>query len=139
MRRLLVAAACTALFFVACAKAQPSPVPPSTKSPTPDPIESIIKSKDLEQGHRYWGVYLATGKPGSDKIIKAQGSLAAYGIQAYPGSLTCDVGAAEALGVDEGDDAVAVYFEDEAQANAFAESMNPRPKGVVRVRIFCAD
>ncbi len=139
MKRLLVAAACAAILFAACGKSQPTLAPPSTTSPAGDPAEGIVKSKDLKQGHTYWGVYLATGKPGSTKIIQAQGALAAYGIQAYPGSLTCDVGAAKQLGVDEGADAIAVYFKDEEQANAFAETMTPRPKGVVKVRVFCAD
>jgi hypothetical protein len=80
----------------------------------PSPVEPV-------HGGTYWAVYPWVGAPGSPEAddVSAQ-LLAEFGIEAFPGDLSCDEGAAEALGTDA-PQGIGVYFETENEANAFAD------------------
>ena len=79
----------------------------------PTPVEPV-------HGGTYWAVYPWVGSPGSPEADDVSAQLMeAFGIEAFPGDLSCDDGAAEALGTDAPQD-IGVYFETEDQANAFA-------------------
>ena len=75
---------------------------------------------DPVHGGTYWAVYPWVGAPGSPEAddVSAQ-LLEEFGIEAFPGDLSCDDGAAEALGTDA-PQGIGVYFETRADANAFA-------------------
>ena len=73
------------------------------EAPTPvDPVH----------GGTYWAVYPWVGAPGSREAddVSAQ-LLEEFGIEAFAGDLSCDDGAAEALGTDA-PQGIGVYFED---------------------------
>ena len=56
-----------------------------------------------------------------------------------PTDLNCDQGAGQALGPDPGPLSVAVYFQAEEDARAWAETLPGPPVGIVEVRTFCLD
>jgi hypothetical protein len=123
---------------------QPTDIPSATASPTPTPPESpaVIPTpaETVEQGGRYWGVYAVVAEAGSAELDEAFNRLRDLGVAVGGfGELSCDEGAAEALGVDPDLHGVAVYFEKKADAQAFAATLDPPPVGVARVRTFCAD
>jgi hypothetical protein len=112
----------------------PSPVPGESPAAIPSPAASV------EQGGRYWAVYAVVAEAGSAELDEAFNRLRDLGVAIGGfGELACDRGAAEALGVDPGLHGVAVYFDRESDARAFADSLDPPPAGVARVRTFCAD
>jgi hypothetical protein len=75
---------------------------------------------DPVQGGTYWAVYAWLGSGDQEaQIEEAQRYLENRGVQGLRGSLSCDEGAAEALGT-SADHKVAVYFETQQEANTFA-------------------
>ncbi len=115
-----------------------SPVPSAEPSPTPTALPSPITT-DVEHGGTYFGVYLAVAPFDTPELEAAVDLLAELGIEAFPGSIACDQGAAAQLGV-RGDLAtVAVYFERFREATRFARALDPSPLGIARVQTFCAD
>jgi hypothetical protein len=126
--------------------ASPSPSPqasPSTvvPSPTEDQTTEPRGAVDvLEQGDRYWAVYVVVAEPGSAELDEAFERMQDLGVPvAGFGELACDRGAAEALDVPARRHGVAVYFRSRADAEALAASLDPPPVGVARVRTFCPD
>jgi hypothetical protein len=81
---------------------------------------AAVAPADLVHGGTYWAVYPWVGAAGSREAddVSAQ-LLEEFGIEAGPGDLGCDQGAAEALGTNA-EQGIAVYFETEEDANAFA-------------------
>jgi hypothetical protein len=65
-----------------------------------------------------------------------------FGIQAWQGEIACDQGAAEALGTDD-EWRVAVYFETQDEANAFADQAgllgHEGGPVIARVTTYCLD
>ena len=55
------------------------------------------------------------------------------------GSVSCDHGAAEALGFDPGDDRVAVYFDSTARAQEFVAVYDRQDVGSAPVTTYCSD
>lgn len=122
-----------------------------TEKPSPedrtsrDPVEGVING--FTHGARYYGVYVFIGRPddpGFDgSIERLQEMGLKRGTNFSDGDLGCDDGAMEGLGLSDeearGALAVAVYFEKETDAHAFAASLEPPPEGVARVRTLCAD
>lgn len=105
-------------------------LPPGVVSPT--------------HGGTYWAVYPWIGAPGDREAddVSAQ-LLDDFGIEAFPGELGCDQGAAEALGRTDVEHAIGVYFGSEEDANAFARAFgalgdNSEPI-VARVTTYCLD
>lgn len=119
--------------------AGPSPTVASTTATSPTPSLNPVGGAHVEHGGRYWAVYVALGELGDPALDDASAQLAAEGIESYPGTLNCDQGAAEALGVPDDTGAVGVYFETRDQAEAFAATLDPPPAGIARVRTYCAD
>ena len=79
----------------------------------PSPVEPV-------HGGTYWGVYAWLGAADQEaQIEEAQRYLERRGVHGVRGSLSCDRGAAEALGT-SADHKVAVYFETKQEASAFA-------------------
>lgn len=85
-----------------------------------EPQEPVPPPVDPVQGGTYWAVYPWVGPTGDPAANAMVGQLSdRFGIQAWQGEVACDQGAAEALGTDAAW-RVAVYFETEEEANAFA-------------------
>lgn len=120
----------------------PTPTPSVTESPTPSesplpPLPPAVESP--QHGGTYFGVYLAVGEARDPKLTTAVQEAAALGYRVFPGDISCDQGAAEALGVSNNLFAVAVYFERRGQANDLLPWLELPPLGVVKVRTYCAD
>ncbi|MGH2635690.1 MAG: hypothetical protein ACRDHU_06050 [Actinomycetota bacterium] len=115
--------------------------PTEGESPSASPGSEELPSPvaAFDQGGAYFGVYLAAAPFDTPELQDAVDRLAALGIDAFPGSLACDQGAAEQLRVDRDLAAVAVYFERRRDAVAFANALDPPPVGIALVRTFCAD
>lgn len=120
------------------APASPGPSTEPSPSRTPAPLPSPITT-GVEHGGTYFGVYLAVAPFDTPELQAAVEQLAALGIEAFPGSIACDQGAAAQLGVREDLAAVAVYFERFREATRFARALDPSPLGIARVQTFCAD
>ena len=65
--------------------------------------------------------------------------LVEFGVEVFPGSISCDEGAADQLGVSNEFAAVAIYFERRPDAQAWLDALDPPPLGIAMVRTFCAD
>jgi len=77
-------------------------------------------------------------------VEKAVRQAAAVGYSAVVGDIACDVGAMEALGLDQFDywTGATLYFGSQADARTFAASYAAaiaKPKGVVKVKVGCLD
>jgi hypothetical protein len=73
-----------------------------------------------EHGAEVWAVYLAIGPAGDPALAEAAAYLEDRGYSPYDGrEIGCDGGAAEALGRDRHEQAVAVYFAWRADAGDF--------------------
>ena len=101
-------------------------------------------SVDPVHGGTYWAVYPWVGAARSPEAddVSAQ-ILAEFGIEAFPGDLSCDDGAAEALGTDA-PQGIGVYFETREEANAFAlQAAGLLGHGadpvIARVTTYCLD
>jgi hypothetical protein len=97
---------------------------------------------DPVHGGTYWGVYAWVGAAGDREADDVSAwLLERFGIEAHPGDLACDEGAAKALGTDA-EQGIAVYFETEDKAADFAlragllDHTNPM---IARVTTFCLD
>jgi hypothetical protein len=95
-------------------------------------------------GGRYWAVYAWAGLPGDPEADQISAQLAdAFGIEASPGELGCDQGAAKALGMNDRDHGIAVYFDTREDAVAFAHQLFdagvPTEAPIVQVTTFCVD
>ena len=101
-----------------------------------------------EHGAIQWGVYMATD---DDPDYGAQSALVidrltndlGYSQFAFGVELACDPDSATALGKDPSVIAVAIYFETESDADAFATAYfyqyGDMPVGIVEVQTFCLD
>src|SRR5688572_18182236 len=95
-------------------------------------------------GGRVWAVYLAVGSPDSEWDMHKLGETESYlQGQGYTGSgigsVGCDQGAAEALGVDSQDNRVAVYFDSAARAQEFVAVYDRQDVGSAEVTTYCLD
>jgi hypothetical protein len=158
MRKRRMAVAAVAVVLVGCARAgsddteaaRPSPSPspevsPSPAGSSPSPTEEQMAGAEgavevLEQGGRYWAVYIVVAEPGSAELDQAFERIQDLGVPvAGFGELACDRGAAEALDVPPRQHGVGVYFRSRTDAEAFAATLDPPPVGVASVRTFCPD
>jgi hypothetical protein len=101
-----------------------------------------VAPADLVHGGTYWAVYPWVGAAGSREAddVSAQ-LLEQFGIEAGPGDLACDQGAAEALGTNA-EQGIGVYFETADQANAFALQaglLDHTRRVIARVTTYCLD
>jgi hypothetical protein len=101
-----------------------------------------VAPADLVHGGTYWAVYPWVGAAGSREAddVSAQ-LLEEFGIEAGPGDLACDQGAAEALGTNA-EQGIAVYFETVDEANAFALQaglLDHTRRMIARVTTYCLD
>ena len=101
----------------------------------PTPINPV-------HGGSYWAVYPWVGAAGSREAddVSAQ-LLQEFGVEAFPGDLACDQGAAEALGTDA-EQGIGVYFETADEANAFALQaglLDHIRRVIARVTTYCLD
>jgi hypothetical protein len=104
---------------------------------------AAVAPADLVHGGTYWAVYPWVGAAGSREADDVSARLLEeFGIEAGPGDLGCDQGAAEALGTNA-EQGIAVYFETEADANAFARQaglLGPEAGPVIaHVTTYCLD
>jgi hypothetical protein len=149
-----------ALLTAACPRRAPSPAPPDARPPTPPapvvaesppdtgPPPPVItgpgaKAVSPTQGQSSWAVYLAQAKAGSPKLAAAQARARKLGLEVKPIDLNCDqpVKAKRTLkrrASEENMFAVAVYFEDEADARAFAAAADPKAS-VRKVTSYCGE
>ncbi|MGY1737219.1 hypothetical protein [Geodermatophilus sp. SYSU D00684] len=90
-------------------------------------------------GGRYWAAYVAVGAPGDPALQQVLGDVQ----QLWPGAglaeLACDEGAAEALGRDGAEHAVAVYFPTEQHVTEFRRRWEAPFVGAAQVTTRCAD
>jgi hypothetical protein len=103
---------------------------------------AAVTPADLVHGGTYWAVYAWVGAAGSREAddVSAQ-LLEEFGIEAGPGDLACDQGAAEALGTNA-EQGIAVYFETEEDANEFALQaglLDHTRRVIARVTTYCLD
>ena len=101
----------------------------------PTPVDPL-------HGGTYWGVYAWLGRAGSPEADDASARLLQeFGIEAFPGDLACDQGAAEALGTNA-EQGIAVYFEAEEEANEFALQaglLDHTRRVIAHVTTYCRD
>jgi hypothetical protein len=97
---------------------------------------------DPVHGGTYWAVYPWVGAAGDREADDVSAELfAQFGIEAFPGDLACDQGAAEALGTDA-EQGIGVYFETDDEANAFALQaglLDHTRRVIARVTTYCLD
>jgi hypothetical protein len=98
---------------------------------------------DPVHGGVYWAVYPWIGAAGSPEADDVSASLLQdFGIEAFPGDLACDEGAAETLGTDA-EQGIGVYFETQDEANAFASQAgllgHEADPVIARVTTYCLD
>ena len=104
------------------------------EAPTPvDPVH----------GGTYWAVYPWVGAAGSPEADDVSAQLMEeFGIEAFPGDLACDDGAAEALGTNA-PQGIGVYFETQDEANEFASQAgllgHEADPVIARVTTYCLD
>ncbi|WP_448613472.1 hypothetical protein [Modestobacter sp. URMC 112] len=98
------------------------------------PIESVPV-----HGADYWAAYLAVGEPGDPALQRVLSDVQQLWPGAMIGELGCDEGAAEALGRDSTDHAVAVYFATEEHLTEFRRRWDSPWVASVRVVTFCGD
>jgi hypothetical protein len=102
----------------------------------PTPVDPV-------HGGTYWAVYPWVGAAGSPDAENMSAQLLEdFGIEAFPGDLSCDDGAAEALGTDA-PQGIGVYFETKDEANAFAAQAgllgHEADPFIARVTTYCLD
>ena len=100
------------------------------------------KPVDPVHGGTYWAVYPWVGAPG-DRVADDVSAwlLEEFGIEAFPGDLACDEGAAVALGTNA-EQGIGVYFETDDEANAFAQQaglLDHTRRVIARVTTYCLD
>ncbi|MGY1786953.1 hypothetical protein [Geodermatophilus sp. SYSU D00698] len=98
------------------------------------PIESTPT-----HGARLWAAYVAVGAPGDPALQQVLADVQELWPGAGLGELACDEGAAEALGRDRSEHAVAVYFPTEQHVTEFRRRWEAPFVGAVRVTTLCAD
>ena len=102
-----------------------------------------VPAVDPVHGGTYWAVYPWVGAADSPEAddVSAQ-LLAEFGIEAFPGDLSCDEGAAAALGTNA-PQGIGVYFETRDDADAFALEVDAADDGqhavIARVTTYCLD
>jgi hypothetical protein len=106
--------------------------------------ETAKKAVEQKHGDTVWAVYVVKGATQDEPLVKA--AIAGLGKRGLAfgktlgfGSLGCDVGAADALGLPGETNAVAVYFAKEADAKAFAGTLKPKPLGIAKIKAMCRD
>ncbi len=107
-------------------------------SGSPQPLPTPITGNVLH-GERYFGVYVTAAPFDSPELEAAVEQLAGHGVEAFPGSIGCDQGAAGQLGVSADLAVVAIYFERRPDAQAWVDALDPPPLGMAMVRTYCAD
>ncbi|GIG40570.1 hypothetical protein [Cellulomonas phragmiteti] len=128
----------------------PSPSPPPVEDPvvTPDPsvppepsAPALPRPSDEVQGSTAWAVYVAVTPTYDDPALaEADARLTALGYtRLRGGSLACDRGAAEALGRDPDEAAMAMYFDTQEDAARFVELYGDGVVGTVQVTMYCRD
>lgn len=90
-------------------------------------------------GASLYGVYVVVAEAGSPSLEEAAAPLRERSIQVSVGELSCDGGAAEALGAAPESHAVSVMFETREAADSFAATLSSPPAGIAQVTIGCAD
>lgn len=98
------------------------------------PIESTPA-----HGARLWAAYLAVGAPGDPTLQPVLDEVRELWPGAGLGELGCDDGAADALGRDGTEHAVAVYFATEQHVSEFRRRWDGPFVGAAQVTIYCAD
>jgi hypothetical protein len=137
-----------AMGLAACSPAAPpDEIVAPTRSPSPtSPVATATPEEPgapspvtPEHGGTYWAVYLAVGE--GPELEDAIAYLTEErGVEFFgPTDVNCDQGAVEALGSRAGPLSVAVYFDTEEDARAWAETLPGPPVGVAEVRTFCLD
>jgi hypothetical protein len=117
----------------------PQDVPPGTGRPDGYPTE-VVSS----HGAQLWGVYLAAGAADdvwqAHAVGEAEGFLTGQGFTGSGiGSVSCDQGAAEQLGLAPEHDRVAVYFATAEQAQQFVDVYERDTLGTALVTTYCLD
>ena len=110
---------------------------PSVEQPAGWPPEA-----NAVQGGVYWAVYLElyrTGDPGGGQDALA--ALHELGYDGGIGGVGCDMGAAEALGLDPNGDysGVSVFFDTADDAQRFVDLYQPGVVGTARITAYCLD
>ena len=127
----------------------PAPVTPAPDTPDPDtpdpdtpgahPAETVAT-----HGASLWGVYLAAGDPvdpwADHALGEAESFLTWQGFTGSGiGSVACDQGAAEQLGLAPDANRLAVYFATADQARQFTDAYERDVLGTALVTTYCLD
>ncbi|WP_456786268.1 hypothetical protein [Cellulomonas sp. P5_C5] len=130
----------------------PAPAPsPSEPSMSPSPT-SVVETPpvtppvtppqqaDVSHGGEVWGTYVAVVDSfDSPEADAAEARITELGYTPSGGSVGCDAGAAEALGLPQDVMVVASYFTTEEDAALFAQMYGPDALGIANVTLFCLD
>jgi hypothetical protein len=109
-------------------------------SPQQEPAARPLTGRRLQHGGVYWAVYFAVSRYGDPDVERVARALERQGFTPSTLDISCDRGAAEALGIpNENRAVVALYFDTEQEAQEFAHSADPDPVGYARVRTHCLD
>ena len=120
---------------------------PTSEAPAATPEPPVTAWPDevtSTHGAQLWAVYLAVASPASDAETRALEETDAYlrglGYEGSGiGSVGCDQGAAQSLGLDSGDNRVAVYFDTQIDAQAFVAAYDRQDLGATAVITYCLD
>ena len=112
--------------------------------PSAEKVDAATKAVDPQAGGKYWVVYLAVSYEGGTPELKAaEATLRARGFKMggtmSSGQLSCDRGAAAALGRSEDAYAVGAWFASETAALAFSATLPSLAVGVAQVSPGCQD
>ena len=100
------------------------------------------EASDVVQGATVWAVYLAVARDESQEseVAEAAEDVRRLGYTPATGQVGCDQGAAEGLGLPDGQyTAAAVYFDTQQLAQQFVDAYRPGVVGTVQITYFCAD
>ena len=127
---------------------------PTTQTETVTEAETVTESEEPEEtswppglpppvtpthGDPFFGLYLAAAPFGAKELDAAVRQLGKLGVDAFPGDINCDEGAAEQLDVPSDVAVVAIYFDRRRDAHAWLEELDPAPLGIALVNTFCLD
>jgi hypothetical protein len=116
------------------APAEPPATPPPAGPASPPPVAEPV------HGGTAWGVYLAVmTSPDDPAYVQSGTRLEQFGYFPSEGDVSCDEGAAEALGLEPNVLVRSVHFDSREDAEAFVALYGDDILGIAQVTTYCLD